>query len=71
MAKFIEVNIKGNVRMVNIEHIASYQPFTDNGKAQTNIQSTDRWHTIIDEDYRSFTDRLSALAEISYKEDEQ
>lgn len=69
MAKFIEVNVKSGVQMINIDDIASFRPFTDDNKVQTFIRRRDRWNIVIDEDYRNFTDRLSALADISYTED--
>lgn len=70
MAKFIEVNAKSGVQMVNIDDIASFRPFTANKKVQTSIRRRDRsLDIVIDEDYRNFTDRLSALADISYTED--
>lgn len=32
MAKFIEVNVKSGVQMINIDDIASFRPFTDDNK---------------------------------------
>lgn len=69
MAKFIEVNVESGVQMINIDDIASFRPFIGDDKVQTSIRRRDRWNIVIDEDYRNFTDRLSALADISYTED--
>lgn len=75
MAKFIEIQCGRHVRMVNVENIVSFAPNYGKFTPQTTIElDTDIFNEgkllFSDESYRSFTDRLAALSDISCTEDE-
>lgn len=75
MAKFIEIQSGSQVRMINVENIVTFAPNYGKFTPQTTIElDTDIFNEgkllFSDESYRSFTDRLAALSDISYKEDE-